>query len=95
MTLFSWGLGRKRMFRTPLGFTLPLHSLSSCISDPLIGYGRHFGRTVHALCSIQSLLTNGILRLGEQADEPEESFTTEYVCTVTVIIFLIFFCRKF
>jgi hypothetical protein len=50
----------------------------------LIGYGRHFGRTVHALCSIQSLLKNGILRLGEQADEPEESFTTEYVCTVTV-----------
>jgi len=53
--------------------------LASCISDPLIGHGRHFGRTVHALCNVGSLLTNGILRLGEQADEPEESFTAEYV----------------
>jgi hypothetical protein len=36
-----------------------------------------FGRTVHALCSVHALLTNGILRLGELADEPEESFTAE------------------
>jgi hypothetical protein len=37
--------------------------VASCISDPLIGHGRHFGRTVHALCNIQALLTNSILRL--------------------------------
>jgi hypothetical protein len=51
---------------------------ASCISDPLIGHGRHFGRTVHALCNIQALLTNGVLRLGEQANEPE-SLTVEYI----------------
>ncbi|KIM86989.1 hypothetical protein PILCRDRAFT_4229 [Piloderma croceum F 1598] len=49
----------------------------ACISDPLIGHGRHFCRTVHALCNIKTLLTNGILRIGEQADEPDEVFTAE------------------
>ena len=34
---------------------------------------------VHALCNIQALLTNGLLRMGERADKPEESFTFEYV----------------
>jgi hypothetical protein len=48
-----------------------------CIADPLIHHGRHFGRTVHALCNVQALLTNGLLRLGELAAEPEESFTYE------------------
>ena len=47
----------------------------SCHSDPLVGHGRHFGRTVHALCNVNALITNGLLRLGELADEPEESFT--------------------
>jgi hypothetical protein len=44
-----------------------------------VHHGRHFGRTVHALCSVQGLLRNGILRSGELSDEPEESFTPEYV----------------
>jgi hypothetical protein len=52
---------------------------ASCLSDPLIGHGRHFGRTVHALCNIQVLLANGILRLGERLDEPGEVCTSEYV----------------
>jgi hypothetical protein len=56
-----------------------LHSKASCLSDPLIGHGRHFGRTVHALCNIQALLANGILRLGERADKQEEVYTSEYV----------------
>lgn len=51
--------------------------LISCISDPLVHHGRHFGRTVHALCNVNALITNGILRLGELVDEPEESFTPE------------------
>lgn len=51
----------------------------SSTADPLVSYGRHFGRTVHALANVKSLITNGILRLGELAEEPEESFTTEYV----------------
>ena len=47
----------------------------SCRSDPLVGHGRHFGRTVHTWCSIRPLLSNGLLRMGELADEPEDSFT--------------------
>ncbi|KAG1850272.1 hypothetical protein C8R48DRAFT_750143 [Suillus tomentosus] len=46
-------------------------------TDPLVHYGRHFGRTVHALCNFQALLTNGILQMGELADIPEENFTAE------------------
>ncbi|KAF8236189.1 hypothetical protein L208DRAFT_1100785, partial [Tricholoma matsutake] len=49
----------------------------SCISDPLIHYGHHFGCTVHALCNIHALITRGLLRDSEHADDPEESFTTE------------------
>lgn len=49
----------------------------SCTSHPLVHSGRHFGRTVHALCNVNSLITNGVLRLGELAEQPEESFTAE------------------
>ena len=49
-------------------------------ADPLVSHGRHFRRTVHALCNVQALITNGLLRMGEQADEPEESFSAEWVC---------------
>jgi hypothetical protein len=37
--------------------------IARCLSDPLIHYGRHFGRTCHALCSVRPLLKNGLLRL--------------------------------
>ena len=33
--------------------------------------------TVHALCNVQNLLTNGLLCLGELAEEPNEAFTFE------------------
>jgi hypothetical protein len=49
------------------------------MTDPLVSHGRHFGQTVHALCNVKAILTNGLLRTGELADEPEESFTSEYV----------------
>jgi len=42
----------------------------ACTSDPLVSRGRHFGRTVYALCNIQTLLTNGILYLREPPEEP-------------------------
>lgn len=51
--------------------------LSSRSTDPLVHHGRHFGRTVHALCNIHALISNGIIRLGEQAEEPEEEFTAQ------------------
>ncbi|KAG2105842.1 uncharacterized protein F5147DRAFT_579251, partial [Suillus discolor] len=45
--------------------------------DPLISHGRHFGRTVFALCNYPSLLTNGILRLEQMEDTPLENFFAE------------------
>jgi hypothetical protein len=55
------------------------HIFGSCISDPLVHHGRHFGRTLHAMTNVQVLLTNGILRMGELADQPQEAFTAQYV----------------
>ena len=49
----------------------------SCLTDPLISHGRHFGQTVHALCNVKALITNSLLCLGELVDEPEETFTLE------------------
>ncbi|KAG1894632.1 uncharacterized protein F5891DRAFT_1130893 [Suillus fuscotomentosus] len=46
-------------------------------SDPLVSHGRHFGRTVFALCNYPSLLTNGVLRLEQIEDIPLEDFPAE------------------
>ncbi|KAG1843767.1 hypothetical protein F4604DRAFT_1884563 [Suillus subluteus] len=46
-------------------------------SDPLVSHGRHFGRTVFALCNYPSLLTNGILRLEQMEDVLLEDFPAE------------------
>ncbi|KIM77880.1 hypothetical protein PILCRDRAFT_824854 [Piloderma croceum F 1598] len=64
--------GRKRQRALQLG-----PRKKPCGTDPLVHHGRHFGRTVHALCSIHALLTNGMLRMGELAENPEDSFTHE------------------
>jgi len=78
---FISGLERKRPFSSNshcLAFEILKRDIPhSCHSDPLVSHGRHFGRTIHALCNIQTLLTNGLLRLGELAEEPEEAFTYE------------------
>ena len=54
----------------------------SSTADPLVHYGRHFGRTVHALCTVSALLNNGILRMGELAERAEDTFTHEYVMSL-------------
>jgi len=51
-------------------------------------HGRHFGRTVHALCTVSTLLNNGILRMGELADRTEETFTQE--CVMMSMFVLVF-----
>jgi len=56
-----------------IGISLSRNVISLClvlrlIQDPLAHHGRHFGCVVHAFCSIQTLLTNGILRMGEEPD---------------------------
>ena len=58
-------------------------------SDPLVHHGRHFGRTVHAMCNIQALLTNGILRMGDDADIPEEDLTHEYILSYSGQLLLV------
>jgi hypothetical protein len=56
-------------------------------SDPLVHYRRHFGRAVHVMCSIQALLTNGILRMGEEGEVVEESLTPEQVsCLINLLL---------
>lgn len=49
-------------------------------------FGRHFCRTVHALCNVHALLTNGLLRIAEQADAPDEDFTAEFVLLLLPLI---------
>ncbi|KAG1851802.1 hypothetical protein C8R48DRAFT_749959 [Suillus tomentosus] len=46
-------------------------------SNPLVLHGRHFGRTVFALCNYPALLTAGILRLEELQDSPLEDFPAD------------------
>jgi hypothetical protein len=60
-----------------------LFALFSRASDPLVHHGRHFGRTVHAMCNVQALITNGILRTSEDADE--ESLSYEYALSSIII----------
>jgi hypothetical protein len=69
---------KKRPYvRPPIQLKLHMPTICRRHTDPLVHHGRHFGRTVHSLCNVSALITNGLLRLGELADEPEESFTYE------------------
>ena len=47
--------------------------------DPLVHHGRHFGRTVHAMCNVQALVTNSLLRMADGAEVAEELLTPEFV----------------
>jgi hypothetical protein len=55
-----------------------IYSLSRA-GDPLVHHGRHFGRTVYAMCSVHALITSAIGRMGEDEDVAEESLTFEFV----------------
>lgn len=46
-------------------------------TDPLVHHGRHFGRSIHALCNMHALINNGIIRIGERAEDPEDDFTPQ------------------
>ena len=52
-----------------------LKIFSRTVQDALVHHGRHFGHVIHTFCNIQTLLTNGISLIGEQADAPEENLT--------------------
>ena len=69
---------RKKPCVTHISYILSLFtSIGSCVSDPLVHHGRHFGRTIHAMSNVHVLITNGLLRMGELADQPEETFAAE------------------
>lgn len=76
-------------FSPPLCHPTEAFGGSRTITDPLVHHGRHFGRTVHALCRVHTLLTNGLLREVERAEEPEESFTPEYVTFATAFLLIL------
>lgn len=58
-------------------YSFPLTD-TRCVTDPLIHHGRHFGRTVHALCSVKGLFTNGLLRAAMLEETPDIVFEDEY-----------------
>lgn len=63
--------------------------------DPLIHYGRHFGRTVHSMCNVQALITKGIEYLAEEEPVAEESLTFQFVPVsfVSIPSRLIYLCQ--
>lgn len=62
-----------------------------CISDPLVHHGRHFGRTIQAMCNVEALILNGLVRLGDLSGEPEESFPATYVMPLLRFIINLYF----
>ena len=42
--------------------------IASCMGDPLTSHGWHFSRTVHAMCNVQVLLTQGLECLASPED---------------------------
>ena len=46
------------------------------IQDPLVHRGHHFGCAVHTFCSVQTLVTNGIIHMGE---DDMESLAAAYI----------------
>ncbi|KAG2746209.1 hypothetical protein P692DRAFT_201841031 [Suillus brevipes Sb2] len=55
----------------------PSHKRGGTSSNPLVLHGRHFGRTVFALCNYPALLTSGILRLEELQDSSVEDYPAD------------------
>jgi hypothetical protein len=76
---YKSALAKSRLCFLFVDLSLALIPSRRCVSDPLIHHGRHFGRTLHAMSNVHVLITNGILRMGELADQPEETFTAEFV----------------
>jgi hypothetical protein len=77
-----WDRGKKCESIITASFTSSPRMHCRCTSDPLVHHGRHFGRTVHAMTKIQALITNGLLRMVDLAESPDEDFTAEYVICV-------------
>lgn len=70
--------GRKCTRQKPsLLYKIALMFILRCLTDPLVHHGRHFGRTVHAMCNFPTLLNNGIMRLVDELTPSDASLTPE------------------
>lgn len=61
-----WGPAQKQSVFIPryvsnLGPNMLPFALSAR-TDPLVGHGRHFGRTIRTFCRIHTLISNGVSR---------------------------------
>ncbi|KAF8313931.1 hypothetical protein F5887DRAFT_895973, partial [Amanita rubescens] len=45
--------------------------------DPFVHHGRHFGRTVHAMCNVQALIANSLLLFGQDGEVALETLTSQ------------------
>ncbi|KAF8833417.1 hypothetical protein BDN67DRAFT_917060, partial [Paxillus ammoniavirescens] len=54
--------------------------------DPLAHHGCHFGRAVHMFCNVQTLITNGLMFMG---DESHEGLTAAYVLIISLLLRMI------
>jgi hypothetical protein len=77
---------KKRPYVTHPFSIHPVGSLQdSSGADPLVHYGRHFGWTVHAMCSIHALIVTGLLyaaKIGESDLSPDEVLDNVWVLNV-------------
>ena len=54
----------------------------------MVHHGRHFGRSVHAMCNVRALITNGLVRMAESEGEvQEETLTFEFVLILSSLYF--------
>jgi hypothetical protein len=77
-TLLGWQRGKPRAFAILYAIFFDHIVVVSRPGDPFVHHGRHFGRTVHAMCNVNALICNGIGHMGEEP-VPEESLTDELV----------------
>lgn len=59
-------------------------SPTRCLTNPFVHHGRHFGRTVHALCRVHAIINNGILwegsiGNGEELDSEQYEYSFFFV----------------
>ncbi|KIJ19527.1 hypothetical protein PAXINDRAFT_8015 [Paxillus involutus ATCC 200175] len=47
------------------------------VQDPLVHHGHHFGHVVHSFCNIQTLLTNGMILMGDLEERGMEALSQQ------------------
>ena len=78
---------RKKPLVAYFDLTWSFRWLSPCsrATDPLVHHGRHFGRTIHALCNVHALIEQGIGRMLRLSENPDEIFTLQLVFGIFLI----------